>query len=153
MEPTALLLFCNLMLAGIAAGGQVLVLAAIVPIRPLLPAGAAVVLHREMSRRIDRFMPATVGLAAFTGVLLLLPVGQGDTPNSTLLVFGIAANLCTAVLSIFTLMPINRRVAGWSTDCVPAEFPLTFARWGRLHAARTISSVVAFAAYLLAALT
>jgi len=153
MDPTALLHFCNLMLAGIAAGGQVLVLFAIVPTRGLLPTGAAVLLHREMSRRIDRFMPATVGLAAVTGVLLLLPAAQVDARSAALLAVGIAANLCVAVLSIFALMPINRRVAGWSTDRVPAEFTLTFDRWGRLHAARTISSVVALAAYLLAALT
>jgi len=152
MEPTALLHFGNVMLAGIAAGGQVLVLAAIVPTRALLPAGDAVLLHREMSRRIDRFMPATVGLAALTGVLLLLAANQGGPGSSSLLVVGIVANLCVAGLSIFALMPINRRVAGWSTDRVPVEFNATFGRWGRLHAARTISSVVALAAYLLAAL-
>lgn len=146
--------FTNVMLAGIVAGGMLLVLIAVIPARWRFPAAQAVALHDETSRRIDMFMPASVAGSALAALLAVLLRSDDVSRTSVLLtVVGLAASVVIAVFSLGVLMPINRQVAGWSRTAIPAEYAVVMHRWGRLHAGRTFCAVLALAAYLLAALT
>jgi len=149
MNPSQLLELLTVTGAGIVAGGQLLVLAAIIPARQLLPVPAAVRLHRESSRRIDRYMPATVAISALAAALLLIPAVRGDAAVA-LLIAGLVCSVIVGVLSVLVLMPTNRRIEQWPDTVGEPEFRSVFARWNRMHAARTVSAVLALLAYALA---
>jgi hypothetical protein len=45
-------------------------------------------------------------------------------------------------------VPVNERMAGWTADDVPADWLRWRERWERFFAARTVATLVAFAAAL-----
>jgi len=149
MNPSQLLELLAVTSAGIVAGGQLLVLAAIIPARQLLPVPAAVRLHRESSRRIDRYMPATVAISALAAGSLLIPSVRGDA-DKAFLITGLVCSFIVGLLSAMVLMPTNRCIEQWPDTVGETEFRSVFARWNRTHAARTVSAVLALLAYGLA---
>ena len=66
MELVDLIRIGNLCLAGLAAGGMVMVAVAIIPARSSLPAPRALELWQLTTPRIDKSLAATVGVGALS---------------------------------------------------------------------------------------
>jgi hypothetical protein len=138
-------------LAGLAAGGMVMVALAIIPARTALPAGRALELWQLTTPRIDRGLPpAIVG----SGVLALLYVVFGDLRHAPLrcMLAGLAATVAVAGVSArFYESRTYRAIAAWSPESPPPEQAALFGRWNAMHRVRAALAVAALIAYASAA--
>jgi Domain of unknown function (DUF1772) len=152
MEIIDLLRLGNVCLAGLAAGGMLMVGVAIIPARSSLPAGRALELWQLTTPRIDRSLaPAIVA----SGVLALLSLLLGDfgAAAQRYTLTGLAGTVGIAVMSArFYESRAYRAIASWSPESPPAEQPALFGRWNTMHGVRAGLALAAFAAYASAAL-
>jgi hypothetical protein len=152
MELVDLLRIGNLCLAGLAAGGMVMVAVAIIPARSSLPAPRALELWQLTTPRIDKSLaPAIVA----SGVLALLSLILADLDGAQVpwMLAGLAATVGVGALSArFFESRAYRAIATWSPESPPAEQAALFGRWNTMHGVRAVLSVAALTAYATAAL-
>jgi uncharacterized membrane protein len=134
--------------SGIVAGGQALILFAVLPGLGRLDLLESfnfnqAVLSTDMP---DRYIQPAGVLSMAVGVALLA-LGPGTTADIALTATGIAAVVGIAVVTRSINRPINRRVGTWTDEQVE-EYPAMRTRWYRGHAARTACGLLAFAAYI-----
>ena len=134
----------------IAAGTLVAVLAGVIPVLRELDAREALHAKQLLDPPIDRYQPATVAVATIAGVAILF--WGLSTAEYVCTAVGIAGALGVAVTSLGFNVRMNKTMAGWSLDPVPAEFRALLARWSRFHVIRTTFAIVSLTAYLLALL-
>jgi hypothetical protein len=136
-------------LAGIAAGGLVVVLVYALAIRALPPSMIAQ-LHARFHPLTHRSMQTPTIVAAAAAVAL----GIWDDPGwraSTILVFvGLLGPVAQAVLSRFWVVPMSDEMIEWGTTGAPADHAAFLRSWTILHSGRVAGAVGAFASYLLA---
>jgi hypothetical protein len=114
MEIIDLLRIGNLCLAGLAAGGMVMVAVAIIPARGSLPAARALELWQLTTPRIDLSLAPTI---VASGVLALLSLLLGDLDGAPqrYMLSGLAATIVVAALSArFYESRAYRAIASWS---------------------------------------
>jgi uncharacterized membrane protein len=143
--------FINLFVSGIPAGVLIIVMIAVMPALMTFPPSTVVRFKARFDPLVDRMNPPFILLSMITGVLLLF---VGD-PTSTQVIFtiiGILGSAGVAATSLGVNMRINRTMAGWDADDPPAEFQPLITRWLGVHRIRTLSGVLAFVCYLVAAL-
>lgn len=142
------LLVVGILGMGIAAGGMLVVLVAIIPTRLALPPDRGLELHQRTTPPIDTLVPPAAIGGVIAGALL---VGFGDltTGATVATIAGLVAAVAVSVLSAGFNRPTNRRVAEWRE--APPEYESVFARWNSIHRVRTGFATIAFAAYALAA--
>jgi len=154
-RPSDGLRLVNVLSASLAAGGQLVVLAAIVPVTTLWAPERSIELHREtLTRRPDRLLrPFTI--ASVASALLLLPAERERPAESTAwLLGGVAGCAGVAVISEKFEFPINRMLLELpSPDQVPEEYAAIRRRWNRGHAARTACGILAAACFTMSAVT
>lgn len=144
--------FVNLFSAAIGAGGLAMVLVALVPAKRHLATGPAVDLHQYTTPLIDRYMPQSIAISLLSALLLLIVDFRGLRPATVATVIGAACTLGVSIVSVRFNFPINRTIAKWSVEAVPAEYPTLRQRWDRLHLIRTAFAVVALACYIIGAI-
>lgn len=145
--------FVNVFTSGITAGILVIVMTAVMPTVLSLPDETVVRFKRKFDPLVDRINPAFVLIALITGVLILIVVDDLPTSATIATIVGVAGSAGVAATSLGVNMRINRRMAGWPADAPPPpEFRSLIERWSKVHAVRTLSGVVAFAAYLIGVL-
>jgi uncharacterized membrane protein len=142
--------FLSIFAAGIAAGTLVTVLLGFIPVMNSLPPEQALGFKRRMDPLIDRYNPPAVILAIVSAVAMLFYSLPGDT--KLCIAIGLAGSIGIGAVSLGVNMRINREMSGWSSDAPPPEYREAQQRWNRFHALRTLSSLVAFSAYILAVL-
>jgi len=143
--------FINLLCSGVAAGILIVVAIAVMPALMTFPPSTVVRFKAKFDPLVDRINPPFILLSMITGVLLLF---IGD-PTSTQVIFtiiGIVGSIGVAATSMGVNMRINRTMATWDADNPPAEFHGQITRWIGVHRIRTLSGVLAFVCYLVAAL-
>jgi hypothetical protein len=134
----------------IAAGTLVAVLAGVIPVLRELESREALHAKQLLDPPIDRYQPPTVALATIAGIAILF--WDLSTAQYVFTAVGIAGALGVAVTSLGFNVRINRTMATWSLDPVPAEFRALLARWSRFHVIRTTFSIVSLTGYLIAVL-
>lgn len=131
----------TVVLVGLLVGVELAVAAVLNPIFDRLP-GGAIAARSDAARVLGRVMPfwyfGSVALAvAWTA---LTWSGERTWPVATA-----AALLAASVLmTIALLVPINARVARWTTDTAPADWKQQVHRWDRLHNVRVGILLAAF---------
>ena len=151
MEFEDVLRFINLLCSGVAAGILIVVAIAVMPALMTFPPSTVVRFKAKFDPLVDRINPPFILLSMITGVLLLF---IGD-PTSTQVIFtiiGIVGSIGVAATSMGVNMRINRTMATWDADHPPAEFHRQITRWIGVHRIRTLSGLLAFVCYLVAAL-
>jgi uncharacterized membrane protein len=142
--------FINVFTAGVTAGILIIVMTAVMPAILTLPDGTTVRFKQRFDPLVDRINPAFVFIALVTGVLILIFADHLSTTAKVFTIIGVVGSAGVALTSMTVNMRINRRMAGWSEESVPAEFRPLIERWVRVHRLRTLCGVVAFVAYLIA---
>lgn len=129
--------------AGTFAGACLYILLVQHPVRTTLGATAGLADSRETIPRAERLQaPLLIVCLVAAAVDVVL------TSRWTVLV-GALLMLAVLVLTLASVLPINRRLlAGEPADHLAAS-PDLLARWGRLHAARTVLAVIGAVALLL----
>ncbi len=137
--------------SGIVAGGQMLILFALLPGLRRLDLLDAFHFHQGVlsTDLPDRYIQPSGVLSMVLGAVLL-GLGPGTTADIALTATGIAAVLGIAAVTRTINRPINRRVGTW-TDEQAEEYPAMLARWHRGHAVRTTCGLLALASYIVLA--
>jgi hypothetical protein len=144
------LVFVAVIASGLAAGGMLIFLVGILPIRERMGAVSFVQFHQLSSPLIDRVIPPGIVVSALAAVGAL---AGGKSGAAVLpLVVGILSSVAVITISLAVNFPINTRVKSFALDAVPDEQRELFQKWHRFHAIRTPIALAAFGAYVVAAL-
>lgn len=157
MKPWELALrWLNLFLAALVAGGQVLVLLAIVPVKRRMPLERSFALHQDLLiEPPDRYLrPAVLGMLLTALALLGAQAARRTvaSPAGAWTALGLAATAGTMGAAAAYNFPINRVLDASACAAMPADYAALQGRWDKGHTLRTACGVLAFACYLAAAL-
>ena len=145
------LFFVNIVSAGVFVGVQLLVLDNVAPTIRKLDRPLGIQLHRQMldhKEHLRLVMPATT-LAISTAVILeFLDI---DSTAKILLGVGLVGMLGISITTFAVNAPINVRFRTLTPDA--PDYDALVRRWDRSHALRTLSGVIAFVAFVAAALS
>lgn len=143
--------FVNLLGAAILAGGQVFVLAVIIPVKRHLPAGQSVRVHQTMLDELpDRYLRPAGAISMVAAALTLLLQPDRSRVGTLFTLLGLLSGAGVVVTSEQFNKPTNRLLRGWSTDSPPETYPALRDRWDAVHAARTACGLLALAWYIAA---
>jgi uncharacterized membrane protein len=152
LEFEDVLRFINLFCSGIAAGILVVVMTALMPSVMTFPDTFVVRFKAKFDPLVDRINPPFVLFSMITAVLILI-VADLSTVGKIFTIVGILGSIGVAVTSMTVNMRINRTMATWDADAPPPEFRPLITRWIGVHRIRTLSGVLAFVCYIVAALS
>jgi uncharacterized membrane protein len=145
--------FINLFTAAIIAGGQVLVSMVTLPALRRWSPSMSLQAHQGMlDTQPDRFMVPSAIICPLSAILILILRRDFKSATSWLDIAGIASTGVVTVASVAFAEPTSVTMRDWSSDSVPAEYARMRNRWDRIHTVRSVSSLIALAAYILAAL-
>lgn len=147
-----LLRFVNLFCAAIAAGTFVTVLLALIPIVDRLTPSMGLQVRQGLDPLVDRYNPPAVAAAMLTALAILAVRDDLTRVATVLYLVGVAGMGGVAVMSLGFNMRINRLLAGWSPEAVPAEYKPVLQRWNRYHRVRTGFGLVALGSFIAATL-
>jgi hypothetical protein len=129
---------------GLMVGVELAVAFVVNPVADRLPDNVGVLARREGARMLGRVMPFWyVGSLLLTaGTAVALPSRDPGTAPAWVAVALLAVSI---VLSVALLVPINDRTKDWTPATVPDDWREQLHRWDRLHRARLVLIVAAFA--------
>ena len=144
----SLLGFLTVVVVGLMVGVEFAVAVFVNPIFDRLPDGGGLRARSDGARVLGRVMPfwyigSVLLAAAWTAV------SWGDTRTWAVLTGGLLL-VVSVIMSGTLLVPINNRVAQWSTGIAPTDWRQQMHRWDRLHYVRVGVIVVGFALLVLA---
>jgi uncharacterized membrane protein len=137
-----LLIVATIVVVGLMVGVELSVAAFIEPIFDRLPNDAAIAARSDGARVLGRLMPFW-----YIGSVLLGIWWAAQTwgrPQAIPVVAAVALLLVSVVMSVTLLVPINSRVAGWSSTGVPEDWREQVGRWNLFHYVRVGIIVAAF---------
>ncbi|MEV6569348.1 anthrone oxygenase family protein [Streptomyces kronopolitis] len=133
---------------GLMVGVEFAVAVFVNPILDRLPHDGGVQARSDGARVLGRIMPFWyIGSVVLGSVWAAVGWGGAGAP---LVVAGTALLLLSVLMSVLLLVPINKRVATWSHEGVPADWKQQVGRWDRLHYVRVGIIVCAFALFAVA---
>jgi hypothetical protein len=138
-----------LLLAALATGGLLVNWIGLGRAMSWLSASAYVEFHQHTNRTFDPYMPIVVIGALGGGAALAVMYGV-HSASGQLAAVGAACYALVIIIGVPTCVRINHQIALWSVQNPPREWSQTRARWIRFHIIRTLFSVPAFVAYVLA---
>ncbi|MEU9484767.1 DUF1772 domain-containing protein [Streptomyces decoyicus] len=138
----------TVVVVGLMAGVEFAVAVFVNPILDRLPNDGGVHARSDGARVLGRIMPFWyIGSVVLASVWAA--VGWGGA-GASLVAAGTALLVLSVLMSILLLVPINKRVATWSHEGVPADWKQQVGRWDRLHYLRVGIIVSAFALFAVA---
>jgi uncharacterized membrane protein len=140
-------LICTGLSAGIFLGHRAGVSLAM----PILNPSSFIQLQQVIHKTFVRMMPvlilgALVGSAAWA----ILLRSHWRTDEFWLVSAASAAMMCILAMTRAVNIPINRRLMTWDAAAPPSDLRVVWAPWERIHSARTVLAIVAFAAEVIA---
>ena len=117
-----------------------------------LSVSAYVEFHQHTNHTFDPYMPIVVIGALLGGLALAVTYGVHSLPGQ-LAAVGAACYALVIIIGVATCVRINHQIESWSIQNPPRDWAQVRARWLKFHIIRTLFSVPAFAAYVLAAMS
>lgn len=149
-----LLLLVNIASAGLVTGGVMTMAMAYAPLLAGLSTENTLLIHRDVSRFIDRWQPKLSWIALVSGLAELVVVGLASANLWTFgaVVVGIAGIAGLMVISVTTNIPLVKQIITWT---ISSPYPLEQlkARWIQAHYWRSASSLLGFLSFILAFLS
>ena len=144
--------FVNVFAAGIAAGGQLIVLVAYARSLAALPSVEIARLHSLFHPPTHVWMMRTTIVGAATAIAIAAIDDPGWNAPTILVLAGVPGAALQAVLSRVRVVPMSDEMIAWQETGVPTDYRAFLRSWTRLHGGRVLGAVEAFTCYLLAAL-
>jgi uncharacterized membrane protein len=147
-----ILQFIILFTSGVSEGILVAVLVGVTPAMLGLPDPATLRFKQAFDPALDRIQPPFVMTTIIAGVLALIATEQSSTAT-IFTILGIVGALGVTASSVGYNLRLNAQMAKWSADAPPPEFHSTLARWKAGHQVRTAFGTLAFAGFVVAAIS
>ena len=141
-----------LLFAALSTGGLIVNWIGLGRAMSRLSASAYVEFHQHTNRTFNPYMPIVVIGALAGGIALFVMYGVRSTPGQ-LAAAGAVCYALVIIIALTTDVRINHQIASWSIQNPPREWAQMRARWIRFHVIRTLFSIPAFAAYVLAVMS
>lgn len=127
---------------GLMVGVELAVAVFVNPIFDRLPQDGGLAARSDAARVLGRVMPFWyITSVALTVVWATLSWGR---PAAVPVAVAGALLVASVVMTVLLLVPINSRVATWSTSTAPANWRRQLGRWDRLHHLRVGVITAAF---------
>lgn len=143
-----LLVVATIVLVGLMVGVELSVAAFVNPIFGRLPNNAGVAARSDGARVLGRVMPFWYIGSVLLGVMWAAQAW--GRPQALTVAVAAALLVLSVVMSIALLVPINARVARWSSEGVPVDWQQQVGRWDGFHSIRVGIIVAAFVLLVLA---
>lgn len=134
---------------GLMCGSELNVAAFAHPLLNQQPLEVHIPMRSSLAALLGRVMPFWMAGSALLNLLLLLPF---EHLNEAVWHFAAAAFTIQVFAVLFSLVgpvPINNRIAKWTTESLPGDWEAQEHRWDLYHWLRTCGLVVAFAILVL----
>ncbi|MEV6590021.1 DUF1772 domain-containing protein [Streptomyces acidicola] len=138
----------TVVVVGVMVGVEFAVAAFVNPILDRLPNDGGLGARSDGARVLGRVMPFWYIGSVVLGAVWAAVAWGGD--GASLVAVGTVLLVLSVVMSILLLVPINSRVATWSTEGIPADWKQQVGRWDRFHHVRVGVIVLAFALFVVA---
>ncbi len=142
--------FVGLGMSGLLAGNELATLIGLHPALRALPPSARIEAERTLTTRLGKIMPFY--MSATVASVIAAAVDRRGTPGVRLTGSAAAASLLMLAITLTGNVPLNARTVAYPADGDPAGYAAVRRRWERLHTARVLLDVGAFAALTTAAL-
>jgi uncharacterized membrane protein len=118
----------------------------------LSSASAYVEFHQATNKTFDPYMPIVIFGALLGGIALAIFSSGIRTAPGQFAIAGVLGYVAVLAIGLPTCVKMNKIVAQGSIDNPPDNWIAFRARWIRFHILRTLASLPALAAYILACL-
>jgi uncharacterized membrane protein len=134
---------------GLMCGSELNVAAFAHPMLDRQPLEVHVPVRASLARLFGRVMPFWMAGSTLLNLLLLLPFVHLNESAWRLAAVASAIQVFAVVFSLVGPVPINNRVAKWTTASLPEDWQAQEHRWDLYHWIRTCGLIVAFAILVL----
>ena len=142
--------FVALGMTGLLAGNELATSIGLHPALRALPPSARIEAERTLTTRLGRIMPFY--MSATVASVVAASVDRRGTPGARLTGSAAAASVLMLTITLTGNVPLNARTVAYPADGDPTEYDDIRRRWERLHVARVLLDLGAFAALVAAAL-
>ena len=134
---------------GLMCGSELNVAAFAHPMLNRQPLEVHVRMRASMAALFGRVMPFWMPGSALLNLLLLLPFEHLNHSAFRFAAVAFVIQLFAAVFSLVGPVPINNRIAKWTTESLPQDWQAQEDRWDQYHWWRTCGLIAAFAILVL----
>jgi uncharacterized membrane protein len=134
---------------GLMCGSELNVAAFAHPILNRQPLEVHVQMRSSLAVLLGRVMPFWMAGSALLNLLLLLPFEHLSEAAWQFAAVALAIQIFAVVFSLVGPLPINNRIAKWTTESLPEDWQAQEHRWDQYHWPRTCGLIVAFAILVL----
>jgi len=135
----------TLLVMGLMCGSELNVLLFGHPTLNRQPLEAHIAVRSSFARLFGRVMPFWMVGSTLLNLFLLLPMSHLSAPAWRLALFALAIQIAAVLFSLLAPVPINNRIARWTSGALPSDWRAQEHRWDVYHAIRTCGLIVAFA--------
>jgi len=134
---------------GLMCGSELNVAVFAHPILNRQPLEVHVRMRASLAALLGRVMPFWMAGSALLNLLLLLPFGHLNQSAWRFAAIAFTIQVLAVVFSLVGPVPINNRIAKWTTESLPEDWQAQEDRWDRYHWWRTCGLIAAFAILVL----
>jgi uncharacterized membrane protein len=134
---------------GLMCGSELNVAAFAHPMLNRQPLEVHVRMRASLAVLLGRVMPFWMAGSTLLNLLLLLPFEHLNESAWRLAAVAFAIQVLAVALSLVGPVPINNRIARWTPESLPEDWPAQEHRWDQYHWLRTCGLIVAFALLVL----
>lgn len=138
---------------GLLVGNELCIAAFVHPLLSRLPDQVHFSAVQPLALLLGRVMPFWYASVALLALALTFADHHRTGAWSPLLCTAAALFILVIVYTLAALVPINNRVAAWTSETRPADWKVARARWDSLHRARVFFLTLAFVLLTLGVLT
>jgi anthrone oxygenase-like protein len=110
-------------------------------------------MRASLARLLGRVMPFWMAGSTLLNLELLLPFEHLSETAWRFAAISSAIQVAAVVFSLVGPVPINNRIAKWTTSTLPADWQAQERRWDGYHWFRTVGLMVGFTILILSAMT
>ena len=134
---------------GLMCGSELNVAAFAHPMLNRQPLEVHVRMRASLAALFGRVMPFWMGGSTLLNLLVLLPFERLSVPAWRFAAVALAIQISAVVFSLVGPVPINNRIAKWTTESLPEDWRAQEHRWDQYHWLRTCGLIVGFAILVL----
>ena len=149
MNAASILLVLEIVVLGLMCGSELNVGVFAHPLFRRQPNAVHVPVRAGFAAVFGRVMPFWMSGSTLLNLLLLFPIVHLSEAAWRLAAVAFAIQVGCVVFSLLAPVPINKRIAHWTPETLPADWKVQEARWDSYHAIRTFALIVAFVLLIL----
>ena len=134
-----------LVILGLMCGSELNVALFSHPVLKKQPLETHILVRSSLATLLGRVMPFWMAGSTLLNLLLILPFERLNESAWRYAAMAFAIQVLAVVFSLVAPVPINNRIAKWTTNSIPEDWNAQEHRWDTYHFVRTCGLVVAFA--------